>query len=298
MNLADNQRRMLVLKCLTEGTGIRAVARISGCSRETVLRLFCRSGRVAAAWQDRLFRDLRPQHLQIDEAWSFVYCKEKNLPDTKSPPPGAGTVWLWAAIDPGSKIVTSWVIGDRELTTAVEFLTDLKSRIAEGHRPQLTSDGHKPYRQAVELTFGRRGADYALVVKEYKGERGKRNGLYSGSEKAGVFGSPDLDRISTSFIERVNLTVRQTNKRFGRKTNGFSKQVRNHAYSVALGLWSYNLSRRHQTLSNQYGSYTTPAMAAGVLDRPLTLTDLLAEVDRTFHVAKKRGRYRKRQRAA
>ena len=293
MNRAPTKTRELILRCIVEGMGIRATARTAGVSIETVMRMFTRAGQVCAASQDSMFRNLPCERIEVDEIWSFVYTKEKNLEDAKSPPAVAGTVWTWIAICADTKLLPSWTIGDRETGTAVEFMQDLRGRLAK--RVQLTSDGHKPYRQAVATVFGR-DVDYGMVVKEYNGKRGQRSGLYSGSEKTVVSGSPELDKISTSFIERMNLTLRMSNRRYTRKSNGFSKKVQNHSISTALNFFHYNLIRPHMTLSRQYKTPMTPAMAAGVTDRPYTLGDIVRLVDEA-NPPKPRGPYRKRLKA-
>ena len=264
MNRKDAKTRELILRCIVEGMSLRATARTASVGINTVMRLFVSAGKVCAAYEDAMLRNLPCERIEVDEVWSFVYAKDKNVDEAKSAPPEAGTVWTWVAICAATKLIPAWTIGGRELGTAVEFMQDLRRRLA--NRVQLTSDGHKPYRQAVELVFGRGNVDYAMVVKEYEGKRGNRSGLYSGSHVTVVSGSPNLDRVSTSFIERMNLTMRMSNRRYTRKCNGFSKKVQNHSASVALQFFHYNWIRPHMSLKGR-----TPVMAAGVDDRRWSL---------------------------
>ena len=294
MNRAAPEIRARVLHSLCEGVSIRATARLIGVSNNLVMRLLHAAGPVCAAYQDEKLRNLPCTRIEIGEVWGFTYCKQKNLENAKSAPRGAGTVWLWLALDVDTKPVPSWLIGGRELDTATEFAMDLRSRLAVP-RVQLTSDGHSPYRKAVDRAFGR-DVDFAMLEKQYEGQRGKRSGLYRGSEATIVSGSPDLDRVSTSYIERFNLTVRTTNKMYSRKTNAFSKKLLNHSKMVALSLFSYNFCRGHTTLKK-----ATPAQAAGVDSRRWTFLDLVELIDERTPLPNRpktyRKPYRKRTRA-
>ena len=280
MNVCPDKTRELILRCLCEGMSVRSAARTAAVGVRTVSRMLLRAGEVCSRWQHHTVRGLVCDQIQVDEIWSFVYAKDKALPDAKSPPRVAGTVWLFTAIDPVSKIMPSWLVGGRDVETATEFLQDLKSRLVNS-RVQLTSDGLKAYPEAVQRVFGR-NVDYAVLEKQYEGKQGNRSGLYSGCLKIIVSGSPNLDRISTSFMERANLTIRQNNRRYTRKSTGFSKRLRNHCASVSLGLAYYNLVRPHQTLSRRYRRPTTPAMAAGLANAPFHLRDILTLIDEVY----------------
>lgn len=248
MNRLPLHKRILILRCLVEGMGIRATARTADVSKLTVARLLKAAGQTCATYQDQALRDLSCTRIEVDEIWSFVYAKEKNVERAKKAPRGAGDVWTWVATCPETKLVPSWRIGDRTLDTAATFMKDLQSRLA--HRVQLTSDGHKAYLEAVEEAFGC-DVDYAMLQKIYAADE-----LELKAER--IMGEPDVDLISTSIVERQNLTMRMSIRRFTRRTNAFSKKIENHAYAVALHFMHYNFCRIHMSLD------VTPAMAAGV----------------------------------
>jgi IS1 family transposase len=221
-----------------------------------------------------VFRGLNCKRLQVDEVWSFVYAKQKNVPAAKSPPPGAGDIWTWTAIDADTKLVPSWYVGARDAEAAGLFIGDLASRLAG--RVQLTSDGHKPYIQAVEDAFG---ADigYAMLIKLY-GQMPEAEKRYSPAECVGsirhtVTGKPDRQHVSTSYAERQNLSMRMGMRRFTRLTNAFSKKVENHAHAMSIYFMHYNFVRIHQTLR------VTPAMAAGVTSRLWELADMVQALE-------------------
>jgi IS1 family transposase len=211
------------------------------------------------AYQDRTLRTLTCKRLQLDEIWSFVYAKQKNVPDDKIG--SAGDIWTWVAIDADTKLVPSWRVGDRSTYTARDFVDDLASRLT--HRVQITTDGHRPYLEAIEGAFGA-DIDYAMLVKVYgadpPGEKRYSPAECLGAVKTRIEGTPDPNHVSTSYVERQNLTMRMSIRRFTRLTNAFSKKVENHVLSVALHYMHYNFCRIHKTLR------VTPAMAAGVTD--------------------------------
>lgn len=253
---------------------MRATARIADVAFNSVKKLFIDTSRVCAEYQDKTFRNLNCKKLQLDEVWSFVYSKQKNVPVGMEGK--AGDVWTWVGIDADSKLVPSWRIGARDGETAKEFVADLASRLS--NRVQITSDGHKPYLQAVEDAFGS-DVDFAILVKIY-GEVSEGQKRYSpaeciGAKKENIIGNPDPCCISTSFIERQNLTMRMSIRRFTRLTNGFSKKIENHAHSVALHYMHYNFVRIHKSLR------VTPAMAAGVTDRVWKIDDIVNLVEQT-----------------
>jgi IS1 family transposase len=241
-----------------------------------------------AVYQDTTLRNLKCQRLQLDEIWSFVYAKQKNVPLAKSAPPDAGDVWTWVAIDAQTKLVPSWRVGDRSSQTAIAFTDDLASRFA--NRVQIATDGHKAYLEAIEGSFGA-DVDYAMLVKIYgpsiEGEKRYSPAECIGAEKRRVEGNPDRKHISTSFVERQNLTLRMQSRRFTRLTNAFSKKLENHTLSVALHYMYYNFCRIHKTLR------IAPAMAAGVTDHVWSVSDIASIIEAAEPAPTKRGPYKK-----
>ena len=240
--------------------------------------------------QDKAFQDLTCKRVQVDEIWSFCYSKAKNVPTEKQSQFGYGDVWTWVAIDADTKLVPSWLIGNRDAICATEFITDLRDRISS--RIQLTSDGHKPYLIAVEAAFGD-DVDFATLQKIYGKASVTDERRYSPAQCIGikmdsVIGDPDLDHVSTSFVERQNLTMRMHMRRFTRLTNGFSKKVLNHAAAIALHYMNYNFCKVHKTLR------VTPAMEAGVASRVWDVEDIVALLEAVEPKGKKRGPYKKR----
>jgi IS1 family transposase len=290
MNKLPMEKRAQVLSLLVEGNSLRAASRIADVSYNTVCKLFAEAGRVAGEYQDKTLRDLTCKRLQLDEIWSFVYAKEKNVGLAKAAPDKAGDAWTWVAIDADTKLVPSWRIGDRSSETALAFMTDLASRLR--NRVQITTDGHKAYLEAIEDAFGA-DVDYAMLVKVYGPAPEGNTRRYSpaecvGAHKHRIEGNPDARHVSTSFAERQNLTMRMSIRRFTRLTNAFSKKLENHALAVALHYFHYNFCRIHKTLR------VTPAMAAGVVDRVMDMSDLAALIAAQEAPAAKRGPYKKR----
>jgi IS1 family transposase len=269
MNKLDREARAHILQLLCEGSSIRAITRLTGASKNTVIKLVVDAGNAASWYQDRVFRNLTCKRLQVDEIWNFVYAKQKNVAKAKTAPANAGDVWTWTAIDADTKVMPSWFVGGRDSDSAIIFVDDLASRLAS--RVQLTSDGHRAYLEAVEGAFGA-DIDYAQLVKIYGASPESMKGRYSPAECTGAIktpieGNPDPKHISTSYVERSNLTIRTHTRRFTRLTNAFSKKVENHAHAVALHMLYYNFVRIHRTLR------TTPAMAAGVTKRLWEMKD-------------------------
>ena len=289
MNRLSTEDRARILHMLCEGNSIRSVTRLTGCSKNTVVKLLVDAGKACMAFHDANVRDIKAKRVQVDEIWSFTYAKQKNVADAKAAPDGAGDTWTWTAIDADSKLIVSYIVGGRDSEYAMGFMDDLASRLAT--RVQLTSDGHRAYLEAVEGAFGA-DVDYAQLVKIYGASPDGGKGRYSpadctGIRKRRVEGDPDIDHVSTSYVERSNLTMRMHMRRFTRLTNAFSKKVENHAYAVALHMMYYNFVRIHKTLR------VTPAMAAGVADRLWEIGDIATLVDAADAKPTKRGPYKK-----
>jgi IS1 family transposase len=274
---------------LVEGNSIRAIERMTGCSKHTVSKLLIDAGNACADYQDKAFRDLTCKRIQVDEIWSFTYAKQKNVADAKAAPADAGDTWTWTAIDAETKLVPSWLVGGRDGEYAMAFIDDLSRRLRD--RVQLTSDGHKAYLEAVEGAFGA-DIDYAQLVKLYgtapEAEKRYSPAMCIGAHKTRVEGDPDPKHVSTSYVERNNLTMRMHMRRFTRLTNAFSKKVENHAYAVALHFMYYNFVRQHKSLKG-----LTPAMAAGVTDKLWEMSDIVAVIEAAEPKPSKRGPYKK-----
>jgi IS1 family transposase len=272
MNVLASDKRAQILNCLVEGCSMRATSRLTGAAKKTVERLLVSAGEACAEYHDKIMRNLTCKTLQVDEIWSFTYCKEANRPKHLRHQGGIGDTWTWIALDADTKLIPSWYVGNRDAIAAHHFIHDLKERLA--NRVQLTSDGHSPYLQAVEDAFGSE-IDYSMLIKLYGRETGKGEMRYSppvciGARRKKKIGNPDRNLISTSFIERQNLTLRMSNRRFTRLTNGYSKKIENHTHMIAISMMHYNFCRIHHTLR------CTPAMEAGIADHVWTLEELIA----------------------
>jgi IS1 family transposase len=270
----DSNKRAQVLGALVEGASIRAINRMTGVARNTISTLLMDAGRACAAYQDAVLRNLPAKRIQCDEIWSFVGAKDKNVPVDRQNEFGFGSVWTWTAIDADTKLICSWMVGNRDADAAYEFMKDLKSRLA--NRVQLTTDGHTSYVDAIENTFGS-DIDYAQLVKIYGAPR-ETEARYSpavcnGAKKHIITGKPDRKHISTSYVERQNLTMRMHMRRFTRLTNAFSKDLAHHIAAVSLHMMFYNFVRIHQTLR------VTPAMAAGISAHMWEIADIVKLVE-------------------
>lgn len=276
MNKLSPTERAQVLKLLCEGMSIRAICRCLNVGKNTVARLLVTAGQACMAYQDRMLVNLNCKRVEVDELWSFTFCKQGNLAKSKAAPNGSGDTWTWVALDAESKLVAAWYIGDRDSEAAMFFIDNLAKRLA--NRVQLTSDGHKPYLEAVEGVFGG-DVDYAQLVKIYgpapKGEQRR----YSppeciGAKKHQVSGRPDPKLVSTSYVERNNGIIRQHCKRYARLTLAFSKKLENHVYAFALHTMYHNfvkISGAHRM---------TPAQAAGVDSRLWEMSDMVAMIEK------------------
>lgn len=276
MNKLNAQRRAQVVAALVEGNSIRSTVRMTGVAKNTVIKLLVDLGTVTSEYQDRVMRDLDCKRVQCDEIWSFCYAKEKNVPIELQGQRGYGDVYTWTAIDADTKLVPCWLVGERNSSDAAAFIEDLAGRFR--NRVQLTTDGHKPYLEAVEGAFGA-DVDYAMLVKLYGAESGSER-RYSpavciGAEPRTIQGRPDPAHISTSYIERQNLTMRMGMRRFTRLTNAFSKKVENLAHAVSLHFMYYNFARKHKTLG------TSPAVAAGIADHIWSIDEIVGLLDQS-----------------
>ena len=290
MNSLDNKKRVQVVAALVEGNSIRATSRMTGVAQNTIFKLLADLGMACAEYQDKAFRNLTCKKIQCDEIWSFVGAKAKNVPEDRRDEFGYGDVWTWVSMDAETKLVPCWLVGPRNSEAAHEFISDLAGRLA--NKVQLTTDGHKPYLEAVESAFGGE-VDYAQLVKIYGASPSKQDQIkYSpadciGAKKVVVTGNPKGSDVSTSFIERQNLTMRMSMRRFTRLTNGFSKKIENHAHAIALHYMYYNFVRIHRSLR------CTPAMEAGVTSRLWSIEDIVALLDVPKEPVK-RGPYKKK----
>lgn len=277
VNKLPPEKRAAILTLLCEGNSLRAVTRITGVSINTVTKLLIDAGYVCGYYQDQVFRNLPCKRLQVDEIWSFVYAKQRNVTREIAMAGGGrvGDVWTWTSICADTKLMPSWLVGPRDSDAAYRFISDLASRLA--NRVQLTSDGHSAYLTAVADVFGI-DIDYAQLVKVYGAVPESAKGRYSpaeciGARKHRVTGSPDPKHVSTSYAERSNLTMRMHMRRFTRLTNAFSKKIENHAHAVALHMMFYNFVRVHKTLR------CSPAMAAGVTGKLWEMSDVVALIE-------------------
>lgn len=270
MNKLDIKKQSQIIAALVEGNSIRATCRMTGAAKGTVLKLLADVGKACSEYQHNAFRNLECKRIQCDEIWSFCYAKEKNVSPEKKGQLGYGDVYTWTAICADSKLVPSWYVGKRDVQSAYLFIDDLASRLK--HRVQLTTDGHRAYLTAIEAVFGSE-IDYSQLIKLYGNDR-EGQVRYSPAHCTGIMkervqGNPDPKHVSTSYVERQNLTMRMSMRRFTRLTNAFSKKIENLEHAVALHFMHYNSCRIHQSLR------VTPAMAAGVTERLWEIEDIL-----------------------
>ena len=292
MNQLDIKTRVTILNMLVEGSSMRSISRITGVSINTVTKLLEDAGKACAAYHDVTVRNVKAAQVQCDEIWSFCYAKDKNVATAKAAPEGAGDVWTWTAIDRDSKMILAFEVGDRSAETARDFMFDLADRLAS--RVQLTTDGYGAYLKAVGDAFAA-DIDYAMLIKLYGDPTGAKGHerKYSPAECTGaikepIFGNPNPDMISTSHVERQNLTMRMGMRRFTRLTNGFSKKLENHLHMLSLYFVHYNFVRIHKTLK------CTPAMAAGVSATLHDMAWIVGLIDANAPAPTKRGTYRKK----
>ena len=287
MNKLPLQTRVQILQLLCEGSSMRSITRITGVSINTVAKLLEDAGRVCMTFHDEKVVNVTCKRVQVDEIWSFTYAKQKNVETAKAAPENAGDTWTWTAIDAETKMIMSWLVGPRDSASAIIFMKDVSNRISG--RVQITSDGLKTYIDAVDASFGGM-VDYAMLVKTY-GATPAGAGRYSPPECTGirkykVSGNPKIEHVSTSFVERQNLTMRMHMRRFTRLTNGFSKKVERHIAAVSLYFVFYNWIKIHKTLR------VTPAMAANLTDKLMSFEDLVALIDAATENPNRPSRYK------
>ncbi len=289
MNKLSIEKRVQIISLLVEGNSLRSASRIADVSINTVTKLLVSVGKACQEFHNNTVVNIKSERVQCDEIWSFCYAKQKNV--SQEMPDGSGDVWTWTALDADSKLIVSWFVGDREAGSAYEFMNDVADRLQ--NRVQLTTDGHKPYLKAVENAFNN-DIDYAMLVKMYGGSEGtnQQEKKYSpaectGCKKTRISGEPNAKFVSTSYVERQNLTMRMHMRRFTRLTNAFSKKIENHGYAIALHFVYYNFCKLHKSLS------VTPAMQAGLTKRFMKIEDIVMLAD--IEAPKKRGSYKKNE---
>ncbi len=290
MNKLPLAKRVLILNMLVEGSSLRSISRVADVSINTVTKLLEDAGETCIRIHDETVRNVKASRVQCDEIWSFNYCKQRTVATATAAPLDAGDVWTWTALDADTKMILTYAVGDRTLSSARLFMEDLKERLSS--RVQITADGHRAYVEAIEGAFGE-DVDFAQLVKLY-GPAPAPAGRYSpaqciGSRKKTRAGNPDMAHVSTSYVERHNLSIRMGNRRFTRLTNAFSKKIDNHVHALALFFCHYNFVRQHKSLNK-----LSPAMAAGVVDTLWSMEMIAEKIEANRPAPAKRGPYKKR----
>jgi IS1 family transposase len=290
MNKLPLEKRVQILSMLCEGSSMRSIERVVGVSINTVAKMLADAGEACLAYHDETVRGVKSERLQCDEIWSFCYAKQRNLSRLTGKPEFAGDVWTWTALDADTKLMVGYFVGDRSGESAAILMDDLRARIAS-ERVQITTDGHTAYLRAVEDAFGA-DADFAMLDKIYRTDPASRQGRYSppvciGAKKQIISGNPDQAEVSTSYVERANLSIRMQNRRFTRLTNAFSKKFQSHVHALALYFCFYNFCRIHKTLR------VTPAMAAGLSDTVRDMEWIVSLIDARAPAPGPRGPYKK-----
>lgn len=290
MNKLPLAKRVLILNMLVEGSSLRSISRVADVSINTVTKLLVDAGETCVRLHDEAVRGVKASRIQCDEIWSFNYCKARTVATAKAAPLDSGDVWTWTALDADTKLIVTYAVGDRTLSSARLFMEDLKERLS--NRVQITADGHRAYVEAIEGAFGG-DVDFAQLVKLY-GPTPSPPGRYSpaqctGTRKRVRTGNPDMAHVSTSYVERSNLSIRMGNRRFTRLTNAFSKKIDNHVHALALFFMHYNFVRQHKSLNK-----LSPAMAAGITDKLWSMEDIAERIEAARPVPAKRGPYKKR----
>jgi IS1 family transposase len=277
MNRLSRAERATILRLLVEGNSLRSTTRISGHSINTIGKLLVDIGAACTLFQDRALVNLPSTRIECDEIWAFCYARPRNVPEGHAGEWGYGDVWTWVALDPDTKLVCTWLVGRRDGPDATMFIGDLARRLR--NRVQITTDGHRPYVDAIERAFGK-DVDYAMLIKEYGADPEAPRpapAVVLSQDVRVMQGNPDPDQISTSYVERQNLTMRMGMRRFTRLTNAFSKKVENHTAAIALHFMYVNFARPHKSLANPYPR--TPAMASGLTDHVWTMEEIAALLD-------------------
>jgi IS1 family transposase len=290
MNKLPLAKRVQILAMLVEGSSLRSISRVVDVSINTVTKLLEDAGETCIRLHDERVKNVVASRIQCDEIWSFNYCKQRTVATAKAAPMDSGDCWTWTALDADTKLIVTYAVGDRTLSSARLFMEDLKERLS--NRVQITADGHRAYVEAIEGAFGE-DVDFAQLVKLY-GPAPAPAGRYSpaqciGARKRVRTGAPDLAHVSTSHVERSNLTIRMGNRRFTRLTNAFSKKIDNHVHALALFFCHYNFCRQHKSLKG-----SSPAMAAGVTDTLWSLEMIAERIEANRPQPGKRGPYKKR----
>ncbi len=288
MNKLPIEKKVQIINLLVEGNSLWAGSRIADVSRNTVTKLLIDIGRACQQFHNDTVFHLQSERIQCDEIWSFVGCKEKAKDKGTI---GDGDVWTWTALDADSKLIVSWLVSDRDVEAATMFMQDVRDRLH--NKVQLTTDGHRPYLQGIKEAFNY-DVDYAMLIKMYGSSEGEsqterkyRPAECTGYKKTKVMGDPHLKFVSTSYVERQNLTMRMHMRRFTRLTNAFIKKVENHCYAIALHFVYYNFAKIHESLS------VTPAMQAGLTNRVMSIEDIVNLIP--IEAPKKAGIYKKRE---
>jgi IS1 family transposase len=278
MNQTSTEKRAMIVNLLCEGNSIRATSRLTGASKNTIQKLQADLGVACSLFQDEIFVNLKCRRLQMDEVWAFILAKDRNLPKDKKGKVGFGSVWTWTCLDPESRAIIGWFVGDRSYASAYHFVRDIEARLA--NRVQLTTDGHRAYLDAVDSAF-KGDVDYAMLNKIYTesadGNATQRKyspGICMGTRKTVITGTPDRRHISTSLIEKSNQTIRMSMRRFTRLTNGHSKKLENHEHALAIFFCFYNFARVNAA------HRVTPAMELGISDHVWTVEEMIALIDR------------------
>lgn len=301
MNRLSTEKRVTIIGMLVDGMSMRAISRITGASVNTITKLLSDAAEAAYAYHSEKVRGIKGyRHIQCDEIWSFLYAKQGTVPYAKSAPDDADDTWTFTALDTESRMIVSYVVGERDSETAMHFMDDLRIRITE--RPQISTDGLKAYREAVDEAFGG-DVIFAQIIKTF----GKAEGIdnerrYSaatctGIEKVVVWGSPNLRTANTSHVERHNLSMRMGIRRLTPLTNAFSKKLEKHCAVLALYFHVYNWIKPHGAVRTRRNNRVTPAMAAGVANRPATLQELVALIDERAPAVRYARKYKKRRTA-
>ena len=292
MNKLSIEKRNIILNLLVEGSSMRFVTRLTGVSINTVTKILVDAGEACAEYHHNTIQNLESKRIECDEIWSFTYAKQKNVKDAVTAPDKAGDTWTWTALDADTKLIISYLVGGRDAGYAHEFMEDVASRLA--NRVQLTTDGHRAYLDTVEGAFGC-DVDYAQLVKMYgnspEGQRRYSPAVCTGIKKKNIVGNPDEKHVSTSYVERQNLTMRMSMRRFTRLTNAFSKKIENHIHMLSLYFVHYNFCRIHKSLK------VTPAMEAGISDTVRDISWISELMDARAPKPKKRGPYKKKKSA-